>query len=341
MITRAQIKEKDGSNKYRVLIPVFAGLLDMANTSNIAINKEGLLTSAYICSTPFYPSNYELGDIVYVTFEENDLSKPVIIGKLYLADNTKNKFDLENQFARLSSVLSSDSKYLTTDNLDDLSIQEPMWEKDFTFRVNRLINYIKNTDDPIKPRPVKDGTTLDSFSGWCATLAKSCVTNNPTNVPPLFGCCTQGWSGDGKNVVNNFNGNTSSGWSYRKYIDTDKKTNRYLFRSLTQFYQDIEKFYNQSEIINCLILSFSKKQDYTLAGHALYIDSIQYDINNPSNSPILWIDSFNNPAVHKTVDLQANNSKRSIYVYTSTLQTFFKSYSKNYNLVGELMFKQN
>lgn len=76
MITKAII-ESIHSNKIIVRIPTI-------NKSSLAVgaNNTSELDAAPICTLPGISPKYQVGDVVYVSFEDDDLGKPVIIGRL-------------------------------------------------------------------------------------------------------------------------------------------------------------------------------------------------------------------------------------------------------------------
>lgn len=83
MITKAYITEIDiTSNKFIVEIPLF---------SKPGISQDTKLSSTSMSATlskePTARHSYEVGDVVYVGFEDVDLNRPVILGKLYLKDD--------------------------------------------------------------------------------------------------------------------------------------------------------------------------------------------------------------------------------------------------------------
>lgn len=69
---------EDNGYKAKVRIPFFNRAL---NTTNALPDDN--LTTASICTLPGCNPVYFPGDIVYVDFEANDMSKPVILGVLY------------------------------------------------------------------------------------------------------------------------------------------------------------------------------------------------------------------------------------------------------------------
>lgn len=72
MITKAEIQRKNG-NKYYVRIPLFEW----------SGEKQKFEEWATVCYMPGAFPTYKRGDIVFVSFENNDIGKPVILGKLY------------------------------------------------------------------------------------------------------------------------------------------------------------------------------------------------------------------------------------------------------------------
>ena len=84
MIMKAEVVEKVGS-KFRVRIPTINGTaLGSTSTPN------HLLPLATLCTLPGIDNVLSPGDIVFVTFEENDYGKPVILGQLYTEKSAAN-----------------------------------------------------------------------------------------------------------------------------------------------------------------------------------------------------------------------------------------------------------
>lgn len=84
MITKAYIVEKQ-DNLYRVRIPLFHGL---EGTANYTPNNE--LPFASVCIPLQVTNPYNVGDIVYVGFEDNNTAEPIILGLLYLEEPRDN-----------------------------------------------------------------------------------------------------------------------------------------------------------------------------------------------------------------------------------------------------------
>lgn len=80
MITKAIIESQQIDNQYKIRIPKFhklSGVVDATPYSQLPV--------ASVCYLPGIIPNYAVGDIVYVDFENDDLSYPIIIGK-FLCD---------------------------------------------------------------------------------------------------------------------------------------------------------------------------------------------------------------------------------------------------------------
>ena len=89
MITKAIIKKlpsgaytEDGkivyNNKFDIFVPIFLNAGENTNSKSCAANMK-----ATLCYEPGNVNNYKVGDAVFIAFEDNRMSKPVIIGKLY------------------------------------------------------------------------------------------------------------------------------------------------------------------------------------------------------------------------------------------------------------------
>ena len=79
MITRGIVEKIYDKQNVAVRLPLF----DKASNSTERVPTE-LLGTASICVLPNCIPNVRVGDVVYVAFENNDKSKPVIIGYVYI-----------------------------------------------------------------------------------------------------------------------------------------------------------------------------------------------------------------------------------------------------------------
>ena len=101
------------NNKFKVRIPLFdsAGQDTLTNEDNIV--------EATLCYEPSNLDSYEVGDCVFIEFENDEESKPVIIGKLYTTDSKENR-----GLGNLSTLNVSSSATLPLDStLGDVKLQ--------------------------------------------------------------------------------------------------------------------------------------------------------------------------------------------------------------------------
>ena len=88
MITKAYIIDIIDKYRARVRIPIY----NKAYASPTATPTDNL-SIATICTLPGVIPNYKVGDVVYVAFEEDIVSKPVILGLLCYIDMEKSSSD--------------------------------------------------------------------------------------------------------------------------------------------------------------------------------------------------------------------------------------------------------
>ena len=105
MITRAIVEDQVDLYHYRVRIPIF----DKIDTAPIHTDFNDLCI-ATISSAKGINNNISVGDIVFVGFEDNNASNPIIIGQLYREALTK-----DNQaFLSVSNLTALDTAQLPT-----------------------------------------------------------------------------------------------------------------------------------------------------------------------------------------------------------------------------------
>lgn len=84
MLTRAYVEEVDYINaKLRVRIPTLNGIKD--STASTPSHQLEWASMLYI---PGVDIEYKVGDVVVVSFEDNDLSSPIVLGFLKLAQGS-------------------------------------------------------------------------------------------------------------------------------------------------------------------------------------------------------------------------------------------------------------
>jgi len=116
---RAIIQSIDSNYQVTVRIPFYDYAEDsLGSTTNSKLYK------ASICTMPGCKPAYVVGDIVYVDFENNDLSKPVVLGVLY-REGSLSSLDIscQSMTSEISTTLSSDTTIgnITKDEIKSLS----------------------------------------------------------------------------------------------------------------------------------------------------------------------------------------------------------------------------
>lgn len=104
MITKGIIKRTPSSTldknnyKFDVRIPIFEE----------AGSNDEYISQCCLCYNDDSAYTYNVGDVVYLSFENNDLDKPIIIGKLFCSKNIEN----ENKYPVNKPVEETDIKML-------------------------------------------------------------------------------------------------------------------------------------------------------------------------------------------------------------------------------------
>lgn len=84
MLTRAYVEEIDyQSAKLRVRIPTLNGIKESTTST-----PSDQLEWASMLQIPGLDIEYKIGDVVVVSFEDNDLSSPIVLGFLKLSENS-------------------------------------------------------------------------------------------------------------------------------------------------------------------------------------------------------------------------------------------------------------
>lgn len=83
MLNKAIVEKRIDFYTYKVRIPRY----NKSDSSSFASNNDNLYTAS-VCIVPgIYPC-YDINDVVFVMFENDEINKPVIVGKLYRKDDT-------------------------------------------------------------------------------------------------------------------------------------------------------------------------------------------------------------------------------------------------------------
>ena len=90
MVTKAIIQEVLSHHAIKIRIPIYNKL---ENTNGSTPNNELSITT--LCTLPNFLIKPEPGDIVLVAFEEDDISKPIVIGYISLANGMNSNVDIK------------------------------------------------------------------------------------------------------------------------------------------------------------------------------------------------------------------------------------------------------
>lgn len=142
MITKALIRYQKG-NKYGVRIPIF----------EYAGSDAEYIEEATLCYTPGNIEGYKVGDVVFVSFENNQLEHPVILGKLYLGpeDEPTNggycaTLDVINRASLPSNTQIGDIKYIELSDVIKSRLRTEQRIKKLEDQVDQLIHLLNGDD---------------------------------------------------------------------------------------------------------------------------------------------------------------------------------------------------
>lgn len=133
MIARGIVEKIYEPNKVAVRVPVF----DKSSTSN-GKTPTDQLGVASICVLPNCIPNVRVGDVVYVGFENNDVSSPVILGYMYLDK------EYETQQGLYADSISVRSGAVLPNNttIGDVTAKEISYLKGLNSNLQLQINYL-------------------------------------------------------------------------------------------------------------------------------------------------------------------------------------------------------
>lgn len=135
MITKAYIVGKTDNNKYKVRIPIFENNNDQSNNLDI-ITEDTPIYEATLSYNPGTIDSYREGDIVYISFEDNDYANVVIIGKLYQGDEeTPTNYQAAQTLNVSGETELTSETYIDGVNINDMFLKQ----SDFNNYVNTLV----------------------------------------------------------------------------------------------------------------------------------------------------------------------------------------------------------
>lgn len=132
MITKGIIQEIIDPYNIKLRLPT----LDGADYSSEGISDE-YLSTAIVCLPPKIKYNFEVGDVVIVGFEDDDLGKPIIIGCLFKQDGNTSNIDIQAQSLYSTNTTLGKNTYIGNVKPDEIKALEGI-----TGNIQAQINYI-------------------------------------------------------------------------------------------------------------------------------------------------------------------------------------------------------
>lgn len=141
MIVRG-IVEDVFKNQAKVRIPIF----DQVYEASLGVEFNSL-SDATICVPPKFKMNLKKGDLVFITFEDNDRYKPIIVGYIYNEENSACSSEMLDLIVNNSVNLSENTSIgeVTGENIKNLS----GIEKNIQETINIENNNIENNNNNI------------------------------------------------------------------------------------------------------------------------------------------------------------------------------------------------
>ena len=115
MITKGIVEEIRDTYYALVRLPIYNGV---PIASNSTPDKD--LNVATLCALPNTHPNLQVGDVVFVGFEDNDMGKPIILGCLYCenSSNSSASITLNSLEVLVDSHLSAETEIGNTTAID-------------------------------------------------------------------------------------------------------------------------------------------------------------------------------------------------------------------------------
>lgn len=141
MITKAIVEKIYDNYRIAVRIPIFDKVPNVDGAT--PTDQLGVAT---ICTLPKASPNIMVGDTVFVAFENNDISQPVIIGYLYSENLPKAAQGLNLDSIEVSAV----AKLPSQTTIGDVSMAELQCLKGTKSNLQTQLNYILEELDKLR-----------------------------------------------------------------------------------------------------------------------------------------------------------------------------------------------
>lgn len=138
MITKAYIVNKTDNNTYKVRIPIFESNNNQSNELS-EITENTPVFEASLSYNPGTIDSYKAGDVVYVSFEDNDYDNVVIIGKLYQGNEDEvTNYQAAQTLTVIGETELTNETYINGVNINDIFLKQ----SDFNNYINTLTSPI-------------------------------------------------------------------------------------------------------------------------------------------------------------------------------------------------------
>ena len=141
MVTKGIVLELVNTYQAKVRMPIFNG---------VETSKDGTpdnrLSIATICTLPNCNNSVQPGDIVFVAFEDNDISKPIIIGHLYKekANNTTADIILNTLLVQSGVTLPEST------TIGEVNSKEISYLHGLVGNIQKQLNYLQSQIDELR-----------------------------------------------------------------------------------------------------------------------------------------------------------------------------------------------
>lgn len=149
MVTKAIVKAiRSSDNEVDLYIPIYDGYKPTPNSSTLTTNY-----NANICTLPGVTPNYQVGDVVYICIEDNNLQEPVIMGLLYPTKNVKTVSDgkFSSLCVTVNTKLSADTTIgeVTAENIKCLSNVNKNIQTQFDQNLSEKVSLLEYLTDKL------------------------------------------------------------------------------------------------------------------------------------------------------------------------------------------------